>query len=137
MIYDDGTSLVTMADGDTVAFDANGRALSRLDADTGGMNYSPAFYSDIAEARRLQPFAPNPSSNLPWYEQAAQYGIMRAIDTHFAAKQNEVPRGSLGATFAGQNGRTYAQGPVSGGGAGGSMLIPLLIGGALLLALAN
>lgn len=138
MIFDDGTSLTTLPDGDTVAWDATGRALSRVDSATGVINYSPTYYTDMAEARRLQQFAPNPASSSPWYEQVAQYGLMRAIDTHYGAKQTQVPTGSLGATFAGQNGKTYAQGQVSSGATGGgSMLTMLLIGAAALFVLAK
>lgn len=114
-VYDDGTSLYTSPDGDVSAANANGQLVSSWDAQSDSMNYTPAYYTDNAEAARLQQFAPDRMSTRPWYEQVAQYGIMRAIDTHYGTntKPNQVPRGSLAPTFAGQNGRTYTQGAVN------------------------
>lgn len=112
-VFDDGTSLFTSPDGDVSAANASGQLVSSWDAQSNSMNYTPAYYTDNAEAARLQQFAPDRMSTRPWYEQVAQYGIMRAIDTHYGVKPNTVPTGSLRPTFAGQNGQTYTQGAVN------------------------
>lgn len=69
-------------------------------------NYS--YDADMREALKLDPYVPRPAGDArPWYERVAEYGLTRAIDSNFGPPP--VNKTAAGATFAGQNGRTYSQ----------------------------
>lgn len=74
--------------------------------------YTGGMEGDIADARAMQPFSPDPS--VPWWQNLAAYGITRAIDNRFgpASVQGNTAPGS----FAGQDGRTYTNSPSGHGG---------------------
>lgn len=89
--------------------------------------------ADYAEANKLgQFYAP---SGGEWWQQAALYGVTRGIDAAFM--NSAVNKTAQPATFAGANGRTYAAGQGGAGIGGMSPLVLLLIGGALIYALAD
>lgn len=121
--YDDGSTLTEYDDGSilaTSAPDANGAYTA-----TGTMT------QDAAETAKFQQFYPNSSE--PWWQQAARVGLTRAIDSHYAT--TEVNKTSTPATYAGQNGQTYAAGGGSGmlAGKNGLMLVGLAVAALVLL----
>ena len=96
------------------------------------------YNSDVREAMKLENFVPRPDGDQrPWFERVAEYGLTRAIDSNFGpppANKTQQP-----ASFAGQNGRTYAVGNATQPPAtqsGGGMLPLVLAGAVALLALA-
>lgn len=97
MIYDDGSSLTTYDDGSTLSIGSDGSRASTP---------APGFAGDKAEATRFQPH--NPDQSQPWWASGAMYGFQAVIDNHF--RKQPVPTGSTPVTYAGQNGRTYANG---------------------------
>lgn len=130
MIYDDG-SYDEVIDGTTYAFDING-VVANATGPTGAYVAAPGFYQDQREQSKLSGFYPGQK---PWWEGLATYGATRAIDAHFGP--NPV-QGNQAGTYAGQNGRTYAQGQVGlTGGSDGSGLILLALAGLALYALAG
>jgi hypothetical protein len=98
---------------------------------------------DARDYQAMQPFAPTMANGqqMPWWESAMQYGIVRAIDNRFGAPNvsGNVNAGS----FAGQNGATYGNRPNNAGGGarpqqadpgmGGLLMAGLLGLGAFLL----
>jgi hypothetical protein len=150
MIYDDGSYDVTEG-GTTYAYDTSGKLASQVTFQNmqGGSSFSldgmgsyppayqqaPGYGQDTREQQKLGGFYP-PSA--PWWQGLATYGATRAIDAQFGPP----PSQSNGyGTFAGQNGRTYAQGPnrQNQGGAAddGSGLILLALAGLAFYALAG
>ena len=96
---------------------------------------NPGYFTDWREAAKLDPFVPkaNESDARPWWERVAEYGLTRAIDSHFgmpAADKTSAP-----GTFAGANGRTYTNAPGGGAQAAGGVhpLLLILAAGAALL----
>jgi hypothetical protein len=69
--------------------------------------YTGVLPGDAYDNAQMQQFAPNQSE--PWYVSMIQYGITRAIDNRFGPVN--VAGNTQPGTFAGQNGRTYAQAP--------------------------
>lgn len=130
MIYDDG-SYDEVINGVTYAFDTNGD-VANATGPTGAYVATPGFYQDQRETTKLASFYP---AGKTWWEGLATYGATRAIDAHFGP--NPV-QGNTAGTFAGQNGRTYAQGQVGlAGGSDGSGLILLALAGLAFYALAG
>lgn len=110
MMYDDGSYDVVGSDGTIYAVDTEGNAVSSVTAD--GRYYA----ADNSEAAKMDQFYPK--NGATWYENLAKYGATRAIDAHFS--KPAVNKTATGATFAGQNGRTYSGGafrtPIEGDG---------------------
>lgn len=77
------------------------------------------FANDFQEQQKFQQFYPTGQT---WWEGLAQYGVTRAIDSHFSTVG--VNKTNTGATYAGQNGQTYPNGAAVGNGGG---LVPLLL----------
>lgn len=93
-----------------------------------------AYYlsNDFSEQNKLGQFYPNTTA--PWWGQAAVYGITKAIDAAVGPRMTGT--GSAPATFAGQNGQTYAAVGSNGLNLSGSTLM-LLVGAAVLLVVMN
>lgn len=131
MIYDDGSYDETI-NGITYAFDTSGDVASATQ--NGGYVATPGYENDYREQSKLGSFYP-PSA--PWWQGLATYGATRAIDAQFgppAGQQNGY------GTYAGANGRTYAQGPLThgmNGGDDGNGLILLALAGLALYALVS
>lgn len=96
---------------------------------------------DYADAVKMSPFTAPVSQGggaSSWWQQAMQYGIVRAIDNRYGSPQAVYGNVQPG-YIAGQNGRTYAIGsngrPVQVGGGGFGLLELALIGGAAFLLL--
>ncbi len=128
MIYDDGSQIETRPDGSVWSQDAGSNVWQDdpLPAPLG----TSVFNVDAAEQARMS--QGYPQNGQSWDTNAAFLGISRLIDTAgrtYAA----VSRGSLPATYAGQNGKTYVNGQNPNGGGGG--LGPLLLLGAVAFAL--
>lgn len=87
------------------------------------------FAQDYAEANKLNQFYPQNGAS--WWENLAAYGATRAIDSHFAP--SAVDKTAAGATYAGQNGRTYSAGAAQGAAGGNGMLLLVLAGVALVV----
>lgn len=95
-------------------------------------DYSSAQYAaDVREAQKLDQYVPRGDNDTrPWWERVAEYGLTRAIDSNFGPPP--VNKTGVGATFAGQNGRTYQVGttvPVTQNNGGN--LLPLILAGAV------
>lgn len=123
--FDDGSWLEVTADGTSYAANTEGTVVSKVEAD-GDYFRSATYWTDAREDAKLNPYIAAPNGDTrPWWERAAEYGLTRAIDSHFgppAVNKTAVP-----ATFAGQNGLTYSQvGGQPQYGNGGSLL-PLMI----------
>lgn len=88
------------------------------------------YTSDAQEQSRLS--GGYPANGQAWSENAAFLGVTRLIDT--ATRSYATIKGSTPATFAGQNGQTYANGQMNAPKPGGDMGM-LLILGALFMAL--
>lgn len=100
----------------------------------GGVTTGPynLYATDIREANKLDSFVAAPNGDTrPWYERVAEFGLTRAIDSHYGptATLRNGP-----ATYAGQNGQTYANGAYPGS-SGGNMTVLLLIGIAIFAAM--
>lgn len=124
--FDDGSWIETDNTGTTYAANTDGTVVSKVEAD-GDFFRSPGYWTDAREAEKLDSFTPRASSSdiRPWYERVAEYGLSRAIDNHFGP--TTADKSQAGATFAGQNGRTYSQlGSAPGGGAGSWVPVALL-----------
>lgn len=79
-----------------------------------------------------------PANGNAFWENLALLGVSKGFDAHFQQNAIDAARATAGATYAGQNGRTYATGQQGGGTIGGiSPLVLLLIGGALIFALSD
>lgn len=89
--------------------------------------------ADYAEANKLGQFYPQ--SGGQWWEQAAMYGVTRAVDAAFM--NSTVNKTAQPATYAGANGRTNVAGAVAVDGGGMSPLLLLLIAGAVVYAVAG
>lgn len=122
MVYDDGSELLTLDNGQVISRDAGSNVWTDDPAPAPpGWN---AFTTDAAEqARMAQGY---PANGQSWSENAAVLGISRLIDT--AGRTFAQIKGTMPATYAGQNGQTYANGqnPASKGGALGIGPILLL-----------
>lgn len=123
--------------GSAMAWDDSGNVISR---DSGSTDWvddavpAPAGWSvygtDIQEQARLA--SGYPANGLPWSDNAATLGITRLIDT--MTRSYATVKGSTPASYAGQNGMTYANGQRMAPKPGGDMGL-LLVAGALFLAL--
>ena len=82
--------------------------------------------SDFQEQQKFTQFYPQNGSN--WWENLAVYGATRAIDSHFAP--SAVDKTAAGASYAGQNGRTYTAGAAQTGAGGNGLVLLLLAVGA-------
>lgn len=82
------------------------------------------FATDYRESQKMDQFYPEGTN---WWEGAAKYGLSRAIDAAFGPPATD--KTMTGATYAGQNGRTYANGTGSGKILGMDPLMVLLLGG--------
>lgn len=128
----DGRAIYTYDDGSQVGYSVSNPSdvWSRDIGSTQWVNDpTPAMGRDAVEAAKLAPYQPG-AGTMPMWEAIAQFGITRAIDSHYNAKA--YPAGSMPATYAGQNGMTYVNGrgwvPTSqaqGGGGGLGMLMLL------------
>lgn len=74
--------------------------------------YTGASVNDTREAAQMQPFAQR--QDVPWWQSLVMYGATRAIDNRFGPTQ--VQGNTNPGSFAGQNGRTYANTPTGQGG---------------------
>lgn len=123
--YDDGSYIETFDDGSQVGYNTAGVAVNKVEAD-GDYFQSAGYWNDAREAAKLEQFVPNPGGgNSPWYERVAQYGLTRAIDANFGPPA--VNKTGAGATYAGQNGKTYVNGEKSGAAAGGMGWLPVAL----------
>ena len=131
MIYDDGSELIENADGSIVALNTDGQYVSGVRSD-GGYFRAPMYETDAREQVKLAPFYPAQQSGAPtrpWYENAAMYGITRAIDSHFGPPATN--KSTEGASYAGTNGKTYRagqQGQAQPGGRGMDTTMLLVLG---------
>ena len=124
-------------DGSAISQDASGNVFSRDigssawvdDAQPAPAGWS-VFTSDVQEQSRLS--SGYPANGQAWSENAALMGVTRLIDT--ATRSYATIKGSTAATFAGQNGQTYANGQMGAPKPGGDLGM-LLILGALFMAL--
>ncbi len=132
--FDDGSFIDTGDDGSTVAWNTSGVAVSKVETD-GDYFQSPGYWQDARETQKLDAYTPRPAGDdRPWYERVASYGLTRAIDANFGPPA--ANKTAAGATFAGQNGKTYSQtGSQSSGGGDGGILPLLLMAGAAFLIL--
>lgn len=126
MIYDDGTQLIDMPSGAQYAFDAGGIEMSNVSA-LGEYSVNSEYSQDVAEAQKLSQFYPDQSA--PWFAQMAMLGVTRALDSHFGRKAPNVSMQP--ATYAGQNGKTYATGKNSQTVSNDNLLLMVLAGAAL------
>lgn len=95
-------------------------------APTEGYGLSGGFVTDMREAAKLDPFVPATQGDArPWWDRVAEYGITRAIDSHYGV--TSVNKTGTPGTFAGQNGRTYTNGIGAGGAAAVGGVSPLLL----------
>lgn len=103
-----------------------------MDEMTGGDWMEPGWSGDASEAAKMEPFNPGASSGMTWWQSMIAYGASRAIDNRFGP--TNVQGNTNPGSFAGQNGRSYQQGPTPTAGEmlGGSGSLILLAGGALL-----
>lgn len=109
----------TFDDGSTITSDGNGAVSSTSSTDS---PYGYGWSTDTREAAKLNSYVPAPAGdNRPWYERVAEFGVTRAIDAHYG--QAATQKGAAAASYAGQNGQTYANGTFLGGGGG----LPLLL----------
>lgn len=110
MIYDDGTELIADGQGGTYALNASGDAVSGYDSTTGTFTGTAAQYisnMDAREAAKLEPFVVRPAGDdRPWWARVAEYGLTRAIDNQYGPQASN--KTSVPGTYAGQNGKTYA-----------------------------
>jgi hypothetical protein len=123
MIYDDGSTI----------------------DDSGLSTAAPAgmLLGDVYDSQHMGPVSAQYSTltgtpaSVPWWQQAMQYGIVRAIDNRFA--QPQVAGNVYPGSFGGYNGRTYLNGagqPIQAGAFGmDPLLLILLVGGVAFLAL--
>lgn len=138
--FDDGSWIETDSTGTTFAANTEGTVVSKVEAD-GDYFRSPGYWTDARESSKLNAYTPitQETAGQAWWERLAVYGATRAIDSHFGPTTQDKTQ--AGATFAGQNGRTYSQvgrnanGQPMQPGEGGS-LVPLLLGAAALFMLA-
>lgn len=93
------------------------------------------FAQDKAEQAKYGQLYPGQTT--PFWEQLALLGVSKGFDAHFQKQAIDATRATAGATYAGQNGQTYAAGPYSTGIGGISPLMLLLIGGVILYAVAS
>lgn len=105
--------------------DINGLDDSRYTATVG-------YASDMRESEKLDPYIPRvEGDSRPWWERVAEFGLTRAIDSHFGPPA--VNKTGAGGTFAGQNGLTYpiqsppSTGPAASGGPGSGTLVLLAV----------
>lgn len=112
----DGVSLYEAADAGNGPWDYN----------NAGMGITG--YRDAVEQQRMA--AGYPNNGASWDINAATLGISRLIDS--SARAYATANGMMPGTYAGQNGLTYVNGR-NGFALGGNMLVPLLLGAAVLL----
>lgn len=131
MFYDDGSSIETLPDGTTVSTDTTGYSTSDpLPSPLGWTVFSP---NDAAEAAKMSQAYPQNGQN--WWDNAAMLGISRLVDT--TARAYTTYKGSMPASYAGQNGATYASGPAVPASVGGIPIGLLILGGLALLAFSH
>lgn len=104
------------------------------DVANGPYDYTPqaggiVFARDAIEASTMN--QGYPSNGQPWDFNAATMGISRLIDS--GSRAYALANGMIPATYAGQNGLTYANGQLRLNAGSGLLLPLLLIGGAFLL----
>ena len=140
IVYDDGSYSIIDDGGKMGAWDIYGASASVVVPKSDGSfayyqnpDYSSGQWAtDNREAAKIAPFYPD--NGLDWFKNLAMYGGKAIIDSHYgpAATANKT---MAGATYAGDNGKTYG----AGGGTIGGMnpLVLLLIGGAILFAIAD
>ncbi|QAZ41230.1 hypothetical protein C1M51_18395 [Methylibium sp. Pch-M] len=104
-----------------------------LDRAAGDPYYSQSLPGDIGDYAQMAPYQSGVSAQAgqSWWEGVIQYGLVRAID-NATAPRTLAGNGQPG-TFAGANGRTYAQAPNAtgqtvlgaspGGGGWGTLLL--------------
>ena len=95
--------------------------------DKPGDQTSNYFAADFQEASKLQEFYPQ--NGKAWWENAASYGMTKAIDAAFGPKI--AGSGGQQATYAGQDGRTYTNGKTNAAKKSSDDLLMLLGLGAL------
>lgn len=95
-----------------------------LDAAAGDPYYTSSLPGDWGDTAKMTPFQPTPAGS-SWWEGAIQYGLVRAIDNRFGPVN--VAGNVQPGTFAGSNGRTYAQAP----NASGQTLLGASLGGGI------
>jgi hypothetical protein len=128
MFYDDGSSTEVGSDGTIYATDTDGNAVSAVDRQN-----IVSYASDAREAQKMEPFtARTTGDNRPWYERVAEFGLSRAIDSHY--QSTAIQKGSQATTYAGQDGRTYTNGQQANS-LGISMPMLLVIGVIALVAM--
>lgn len=94
------------------------------------------FAQDAAEQAKYGQFYPN--NGLSFAENLALMGVSKGFDAHFQKQAISAQQSAAGASYAGQNGRTYQAGTISGGGIGGmSPLVLLLVVGVVVYAIAS
>lgn len=120
MQYEDGSYFEQYDDGSTLSIGTDGSTKATP---------VPSFSRDESEARRLQGFSQDQS--VPWWQSMATYGFSRAIDNHY--KNPPLAAGSTPTTYAGQNGRTYANGRMEADPLGIGSIPPILLLGGLAL----
>lgn len=134
-IFDDGSAIGETADGTVYSQDNSGplAGVWQQDASPAPAGWT-VFSVDAQEQARMS--AGYPANGQPWDANAAMLGVSRLIDTAGRAYANV--KGSMAATYAGQNGQTYSQGqkvtPQSGALASLGGLLPLALIGAVLYA---
>lgn len=133
--FDDGSYIDTLDDGTTIGYNTAGIPVNKVEAD-GDYFQSAGYWTDAREANKLEAYTPRPAGDTrPWYERVAEYGLTRAIDSNFGAPS--VNKTQAGATYAGQNGRTYsAVGSAQPAGSGGTNWMVIAAAVAALFALA-
>ena len=103
-----------------------------LDYAAGGEAGYTGLEGDVRDSAHMQPFAQQQGA--AWWESLITYGVTRAIDNRFGP--TNVSGNTSPGSFAGTNGRTYAQNPSGQGGgaataAGWGGMPWLLIGAAV------
>lgn len=128
-ISDDGSAIAWDDQGNVISKDRGANAwVDDAAPAPGGWN---VFNVDTQEQERLS--GGYPANGLPWSENAAILGVPRLIDT--MTRAYVTIKGSTPASYAGQNGQTYANGRQPTNRPPGGDMGLLLIAGALFLVL--
>lgn len=125
-------------DGSVLGWDNNSGLVQSKDVGSNAWVNDPSpapagwnmYQTDSQEQARLS--SGYPANGAAWSDNAALLGITRLIDT--ATRSYATVKGSTPASYAGQNGQTYANGQLAGKPPGGDLGL-LLIVGALFMAL--
>jgi hypothetical protein len=129
MMYDDGSEITQLENGMVISRDA-GSNVWQDDPAAAPAGWS-VFTTDAQESARMS--QGYPANGQAWDTNAAMLGISRLIDT--AGRTYASVKGSMPATYAGQNGQTYANGQPAGAASSSGGLLPLVLLGALAFAL--